>query len=103
MAEDKRVTRRGVRQMMRPKPRRVTGRDPFKPPPLPTRHTDAFLLRDEGPVPLDYATLERRILERHRWKEAMFPYVYGGGAEMLASYVTQANLYMGLPPRREVD
>lgn len=31
MAEQKRVTRRGVRAMMKPRPRRVVGRDPYKP------------------------------------------------------------------------
>ncbi|MHC5058599.1 MAG: hypothetical protein ACYTKD_28410 [Planctomycetota bacterium] len=33
MAEDKRITRKGVRQMMRPKPKRVRGSDPFRPAP----------------------------------------------------------------------
>jgi hypothetical protein len=31
MAEQKRITRRAVRAMLRPKPGRVRGRDPFKP------------------------------------------------------------------------
>jgi hypothetical protein len=79
MAEQKRVTRKGTRAMMRPKPRRVTGRDPYRPP-LPTsdggsrwyepamlvhdtlflRHPDGFLFVDESYVPVEWDTVRPR-------------------------------------------
>jgi hypothetical protein len=82
MAEQKRVRRKGTRAMMRPKPDRVRGSDPFKPQmvvhgdvwgtvgdddrllPSPdggvgwyTRHVDAFLFVDESYVPIDWNTV----------------------------------------------
>jgi len=123
MAEDKRITRKGVRQMMRPKPRRVTGRDPYKPPPMSDggtrwfesvqateRHTDAFLMGGDGYTALEhrivdgppprryaYANLAhlKLVVKRRRDKAANFVLAYGAGAD----YLLQVGLYGRRPWR----
>jgi hypothetical protein len=96
MAEDKRITRKGVRQMMRPKPERVRGSDPFRPAP-----PDASADYDLGTLPT-LAELRARLAgatdprERMALKDLLFADAYGGGATRLAAIVHDDAQYEGV-------
>lgn len=70
MAKDKHITRRGVRAMMRPRPRRVTGRDPYKPP-----------------LVYDLNAVMRAMREELGDKAVDFAQVYGAGADELVRHI----------------
>lgn len=82
MAEQKRVTRKGTRAMMRPKPRRVTGRDPFK-----SRERELAKA-------LDFS----KMYGGAGWYDAAYKFArtYGGGAEELVRLMNEGG-------RRHVD
>lgn len=90
MAEDRHITRRGVRAMMRPKPRRVTERDPFRPLIQGTKSDgspyDELTQEERSQIIAarqlggNYAATELRILARMRCLGKSFDlsYLYGG-------------------------